>query len=160
MQVYLLLGGNIGNVIEHFHQSIEALKTIGKIIKTSSIVQSKAWGFESCDLFYNQVVVMQTDSTPEKILAFNQSIEQKLGRKRNHTREYASRTIDIDILYYGNEIIISPTLNIPHPRLHLRNFTLVPLVEIAPDFIHPVLLKSNQALLKESPDNSIITILP
>lgn len=159
MQVYLLLGGNIGNVIEHFQKSIDALTTIGIIIKKSSVVQSKAWGFESSDLFYNQVILIETDLTPEEVLAFNQSIEKKLGRMRDHTGIYSSRTIDIDILYYENKVTKSELLEIPHPRLHLRNFTLVPLVEIAPDFVHPIFLISNAELLNNCEDQSVVNFL-
>ncbi len=152
---YILLGGNLGDVQQHFKDALTAIESVAQIVNLSSIVESEPWGFESENLFLNQVIKIETSLSPLDLLQFNKKIELYLGReKANDTTSYSSRPIDIDILYYNDVVIESEQLQIPHPRLHLRNFTLVPLVEIAPDYIHPVLLKSNQELLNTTPDTS------
>lgn len=157
MKAYILLGGNIGDVRYYFQKSIESISASSTIIKKSSIVQSKAWGFESDDLFLNQVIEIDTNLPAEELLNSLHLIEKDLGRKRI-SNEYSSRTIDLDILYYGEAIMNNNELIIPHPRLHLRRFTLVPLAEIAPNYIHPTLLLSNQQLLEICQDNAIVQL--
>ncbi len=153
----LLFGGNLGNVQANFIQAeAKIAKTIGTVTQKSEIYESEAWGFESSDLFLNQVIVIQTKLNPIDILKRTQDIEFEIGRKeKTKNNEYTSRLIDIDILFFDSEIIKTETLTIPHPRLHLRNFTLQPLAEIMPLFMHPTLNKSISDLLKESPDTSI-----
>lgn len=157
MKAFILLGGNIGDVLNYFQKSIESISKNSTIVKQSSIVQSKAWGFESDDLFLNQVIEIDTQLTPEELLQNLHLIEQKLGRKRI-SNAYSDRTIDLDILYYGEAIIDNNALTIPHPRLHLRRFTLVPLAEIAPNYIHPILLQSNKQLLAVCQDDAIVEL--
>jgi 2-amino-4-hydroxy-6-hydroxymethyldihydropteridine diphosphokinase len=151
-QVYLLIGGNLGNRMKLLKEArIGIEKQIGKILKESSIYETAAWGFESENDFLNQVLVVETELNPLQVLEECQRIENQLGRVRasNH---YASRTMDIDILFYNDEIIQNERLTIPHPKLHLRRFTLEPLAEVSPEYIHPVLKMSIKKILDESTD--------
>jgi 2-amino-4-hydroxy-6-hydroxymethyldihydropteridine diphosphokinase len=151
--VYLLLGGNEGAVIDAFLSALVLIEhRIGSVKAQSSIYSSKAWGFDSEKDFLNQVVRIKTDLRPQSLLERTMQIENDLGRKRN-VPGYTSRTIDIDILFYNDLILNLENLVIPHPRLHLRNFTLTPLNDIAPDYIHPVFLESISTLLANCTDN-------
>ncbi|MCK5170064.1 MAG: 2-amino-4-hydroxy-6-hydroxymethyldihydropteridine diphosphokinase [Bacteroidales bacterium] len=153
-QVYLLIGGNLGDrykLIASAKQSIT--KKIGKIVKESSIYETAPWGFESEQDFLNQVVHISTNLTPKDVLNKCLEIEKELGRNRE-SEQYSSRTMDVDILFYNDEIIQLWNLIIPHEQLHKRRFTLEPLVEIAPGLIHPVIKKSISDILKECKDNS------
>ena len=139
---YLILGSNKGDKrknIENANKYI--LSNIGEIEKYSSIYESKAWGYNDPEPYYNQVIKLLTHLDPQTLLQKCLEIEDKLGRIRtgNH---YENRTIDIDILFHDKKIIETDNLVIPHPRLHLRNFVLIPLLEISPDLVHPVLNKS------------------
>ena len=156
-KIYLRLGGNIGDTKTIINNSIELIELLcGKVLKRSSIYQSEAWGFKSENRFLNQVLLVETELRPEDLLQTILSIEQKLGRDRNLIKGYSSRLIDIDILFYNNQIINQEKLIIPHPLLHKRKFTLIPLNEIAPDHIHPLLLKSINELLNECDDKLIV----
>jgi len=151
--VVLLLGGNLGDTKLYFQQAIEFIsERIGSTHVKSGLYESKAWGFDSEDLFLNQVITCKTNLNPISVLEKCLDIEKYLGRKRHKSLGYESRLIDIDILFYNNEEIHSERLDIPHPRLHERNFTLCPLCEIMPEFIHPVLQKRIDILLKECLD--------
>jgi 2-amino-4-hydroxy-6-hydroxymethyldihydropteridine diphosphokinase len=151
-KVYLLIGGNIGNRMANLHlATTHVVKDIGALIKSSSIYETEAWGPIEQPLFLNQVLVVETELSPTALLNHLLLIEQLMGRNRDIPM--GPRTIDIDILYYNNEIINSPMLTIPHPRISERNFVLLPLTEIAPDFLHPVLHKNNALLLKECGDS-------
>lgn len=148
-QVTLITGADIGDAqknIENVTSFIEI--RIGKIVESSSVHTSKAWGFESHTTFYNQVLVCETALTPELVLDEIWKIEAIFGRTRGKER-YSSRTMDIDILFYGNEIRCSELLTIPHSMIEARSFVLEPLSEIMGSFIHPVLNKSIDALKKE-----------
>ena len=121
------------------------------MIKKSSVYQTAAWGKPDQYDFLNQAVQVKTSLSPTQVLEIILSIESDLGRQRNE--KWDARTIDIDILYFGNQIINSSNLLVPHASLHLRKFALIPLVELAPDFIHPIFKKSNRVLLEECSDN-------
>jgi 2-amino-4-hydroxy-6-hydroxymethyldihydropteridine diphosphokinase len=152
-EVYLCLGGNLGNCLATFGQvCVQIKETVGKITSQSSLYQSQAWGMEDAPDFLNQVIKVETKISAEGLLIFLLEIEKELGRKRAETTTYQSRLIDIDILFFNKKIIKAETLEIPHPRLHLRKFVLEPLNEIAPHFIHPVLNKSISELLESCPD--------
>lgn len=151
MEVTLIFGGNQGDRKALIDEAIQKMASIGKIKQRSSLYETAPWGFESPDAFYNQVVIYNTPFTPEEVLQKCQEIEKCLGRKRSGT-QFCSRTMDIDILFYDSQIIHTPTLTIPHPRLTQRNFVLAPLNEIMPDFKHPGIGKKISELLKESPD--------
>jgi len=154
--VYLLLGGNEGDVKHKFMFACELIEQrIGKLLVKSPLYQSEAWGFSSTALFLNQVIVIDTHLNEEVVLNHILSIEHELGRKRqSNSKEYQNRTIDIDILFFNNLICETPFLAIPHPRLHLRKFTLCPLNDIAPALVHPVFQKTIEELLAICPDTS------
>ena len=153
-QIYLLTGGNLGDRYSLLERAKKIIvEKIGEIIKESSIYETMPWGFNSEQNFLNQVFNVSTDLSPKEILNKCFEIEKELGRVRQ-SEQYSSRTIDIDILFYNDEIIHEQELIIPHERLHKRRFTLEPLVEIAPDLIHPVIKKSLSDILKECNDTS------
>ena len=118
---------------------------IGRIIVQSSIYETEAWGIEDQPVFLNQVIFVETLLDASAVLACCQKIESKLGRVRQE--KWGARLIDIDILYFNDERIETPHMVIPHPYIHLRKFTLIPLCEIAEDYIHPLLHLSNKELL-------------
>lgn len=149
--VYLLTGANLGNPEKQLKDAMnEITERVGKITKASSIYESEAWGVEDQPIFLNQVLEVISPLSATKILQSIQQIELVLGRIR--TQRWGSRTIDIDILYFNNEIIHDPDLQVPHPYIQERNFTLIPLNEIAPNFEHPIFKKTNQQLLMDSKD--------
>jgi 2-amino-4-hydroxy-6-hydroxymethyldihydropteridine diphosphokinase len=157
--VYLLLGGNLQDVAQTFLSAISKIKsTIGPVLLSSSLYESEPWGFESSNVFLNQVILVKSQLEPIQLLNRIQNIELELGRTRTVNADgFESRIIDIDILYFNSEIIQLPNLDIPHYALHERRFTLAPLAEIAPNFIHPIFNKKNLTLLNECNDSSIVT---
>jgi len=156
-KVFIGLGGNVGNVSENLDIAIEKIKElIGPVIKQSSLYKTEPWGNKNQDDFLNQVVCVETNLKPGKFLKNILAIEKIMGRNRNKDNQFAPRTIDIDILFYGKKIIRRNNLIIPHPRLHLRNFVLTPLMEIVPGFMHPVLNKTIKDLFKNNTDLSVV----
>jgi 2-amino-4-hydroxy-6-hydroxymethyldihydropteridine diphosphokinase len=155
-QVYLLIGGNLGDRFHLLEQAKGLIcNTFGVLIKESSIYESEPWGFDSDQNFLNQVVVISTEFKPIDVLDKCQDIENKLGRVRE-SENYSSRTMDIDILFIDGKIIDTKKIIVPHEHLHKRRFTLEPLVELVPDFIHPKFNISLIDLLKECTDKSIV----
>ncbi|UBM62036.1 2-amino-4-hydroxy-6-hydroxymethyldihydropteridine diphosphokinase [Candidatus Sulfidibacterium hydrothermale] len=152
--VYLLLGSNIPSRTGYLTGGIRQIRQhIGKIREVSAVYESEPWGFDASVFFLNQVVCVETGLAPEKLLEKTQEIERLLGRKEKSKGEkYSSRTLDLDILFYDDAVIDKPDLTVPHPRMAERKFTLVPLAEIAPDKMHPVLNKSCAHLLTECAD--------
>lgn len=149
---YLLLGSNIEPRISFLKKAEQEIQQrIGKLIKTSGIYETAPWGFEDATSFLNKVLLVSTELGADAMLEIIHNIEEEMGRVRKGA-SYSSRTIDIDILYYEAEVVKSNRLQIPHPRLHLRKFTLLPLVEIAPDFLHPKFHLTNKKLLRECTD--------
>jgi 2-amino-4-hydroxy-6-hydroxymethyldihydropteridine diphosphokinase len=156
--IYLLSGSNLGNRMVWLEQALAAIeKNVGQIKAQSSLYETAAWGKEDQPPFLNQVVEISTELAPLELIYRLLSIEKDLERTREES--WAPRTIDLDILYYGDQIFSTTELTIPHPRLHLRRFTLVPLCEIAPLFVHPVLKKNNLQLLEECPDQLQVSLL-
>ena len=154
--VYLSLGSNIGDRQLFLQLSIGLISyRIGEVKQVSSIVETPAWGFEG-DPFYNACLSLETALSPQKVLEELLTIEKILGRKRKTTKEYQARNIDLDILLFGEEIIRSQNLSIPHPRMEKRNFVLAPLAEIAPGTLHPILNKSIEQLYQETEDPTLI----
>ncbi len=157
--IYLLLGGNEGSVSQNFLSALSYIeKRIGEVIEKSPIYISQPWGFDSEQDFLNQVIMVKTDLSPQNVLQYVLEIENILGRKRIGSG-YSSRSLDIDILFYNNLILNSQNLIIPHPRLHLRKFTLNPLNDIAPDLIHPVFKQSISQLKQNCQDNCTVKLI-
>jgi 2-amino-4-hydroxy-6-hydroxymethyldihydropteridine diphosphokinase len=130
----------------------EIAHEIGVIEVFSSIYESEPWGFESENMFLNQVIRVKTILSPIDLLDKALKIESRLGRRRGVGEGYVSRSIDIDILFFNDEIIAENRLAVPHPKIPERMFTLVPLTEIDPDFVHPATGKSVKEMLDECPD--------
>lgn len=158
--IILCLGTNQGNRLDNL---IDARKNIqeriGSITCTSSVFESEPWGYSDTVQYLNQVVCISSELLPDEILQLCLKIEVDMGRKRT-IAGYESRIIDIDILFYGSQCIDKADLIIPHPRLHLRKFVLLPLDEILPEFMHPILNKSIRELVKIcNDDNKVKKIL-
>ncbi len=159
IDLYLLLGGNLGDKKETFLQATKRLEQqLGKLAKQSEIYETEPWGFDSKDYFWNQVLVFKTELSPQEVLKNTKSIELELGRVRGEER-YASRMIDIDILFYGNLQLNEDNLQLPHPRMINRNFVLKPLCEVAPKFVHPVFNKDISQLLAQCEDNLAVSVV-
>lgn len=149
---YLILGGNIGNRLQNLQDAIQLIsKKAGVIAEISDIFTTSAWGNTDQPDFLNQAVCLQTHLTAEYLLETLISIEQLLGRVRDH-QKWTERVIDIDILFYNADIINTPDLKIPHPYLQERMFVLIPMSQLAPMFVHPALNKNIQTLLLECTD--------
>lgn len=150
-EVYLLTGGNIGNRLAYLSKAKEEIaKRCGSILKESSVYETAAWGKEDQGAFLNQVLQIETNLHPEELLKTILEIEERLGRKRQ--LKYGPRIIDIDILFFDDDIINEHALKVPHPQMQNRRFVLVPLNEIAPAKIHPTLHKTIAQILAECPD--------
>ena len=148
---YLLIGGNLGNRIENLAMARSLIENeLGKIIKVSSIYETAAWGITKQPDFLNQVLLIKTKFSPEKMMQLILSIENKMGRVR--TQKNASRIIDIDISFFNDEIISNENLTFPHPEIQNRKFAMIPLNEIASDLVHPVFKQSIKNLLSTSKD--------
>lgn len=149
--VYLLLGSNMGDSEQTLAVAINMIKkNIGKVTKSSSIYRTAAWGKEDQPDFLNQIVVASSLLTAPAILKQIFSIEKEMGRVR--TTKYAARVIDIDILFFNDEIIHTQNLIIPHSQIQNRRFVLIPLAEVAPFYQHPLLKKTAKELLLICPD--------
>lgn len=149
--VYLLSGTNLGDRQENLRQARELLGTkAGKAEKLSALYETAAWGITDQPAFWNQAILLRTELSPGELLTEINRIEQLLGRQRG--QRWGARTLDLDILYYEDQVIATEKLSVPHPGIANRRFTLVPLAEIAPGFVHPVLQKSTLELLELCPD--------
>jgi 2-amino-4-hydroxy-6-hydroxymethyldihydropteridine diphosphokinase len=155
-KVFLGIGGNIGNKLHNFERVQELIsKKLGRIVAKSSIYETPAWGFHSEYLFWNQVICIETILEPLEMLWRIKEIEEIFGLKSSDER-YTNRIMDIDILYVDQEYFERNKLIIPHPRIQERKFVLAPLVEIAPDFKHPLFRLTNLQMLENCKDQSII----
>jgi len=151
-KVFLLLGTNLGSRKENLQLAFKILNAHAlKIKQYSSVYETAAWGKTDQQPFLNQVLEIETAIAAEDLLTCILYIEKKMGRSR--VEKWGERLIDIDILFYASSVIKSPRLSIPHPYLQERRFTLVPLVEIAPDFVHPTLNKDMRELLNDCEDS-------
>ncbi|OQX76075.1 MAG: 2-amino-4-hydroxy-6-hydroxymethyldihydropteridine diphosphokinase [Bacteroidetes bacterium 4484_276] len=154
---FLLLGSNQGNRVENLSRAMHVIRNkIGKIHRVSAIYETEAWGFESKQHFYNMVISTETELGATEALRKILEIETALGRQRKNNGGYTSRLIDIDILFFNDEIIDDPQLQIPHPRLHQRMFTLMPLMEVSPKKIHPVFGKPISELINQCTDKLMV----
>ncbi|GAB2976970.1 2-amino-4-hydroxy-6-hydroxymethyldihydropteridine diphosphokinase [Mucilaginibacter puniceus] len=155
VKVFLLLGSNLGNRNLLLQQAIRCIEAeISPVIKQSAVYETQSWGKTDSPDYLNQVVLIQTALSAQLILQKILNIEWVIGRVREE--KWGPRLIDIDILFYGDALINEPELKVPHPELHKRKFTLEPLAEIAPDFIHPTLNKKILQLKNELKDNLIV----
>ena len=151
-KIYLSIGSNKGNRYSFIKEALRLIqKDIGEVILISKIYETKSWGFQSDD-FLNLCILIKSELIPAELIIKLKNLEERIGRERNNDKIEA-REIDIDILFYSDKIVNQKDLIIPHQRLHLRNFVLYPLNDIAADFIHPILLKSVNELLDECEDN-------
>jgi 2-amino-4-hydroxy-6-hydroxymethyldihydropteridine diphosphokinase len=152
---FLLLGTNQGEqAINLIEAKAKISRELGLIITASSIYKTAAWGMKNQPDFYNQVIIVKTEYDPVQTLTILQNIENQLGRIRNE--KWGPRIIDIDILFFNDLVMDSPTLKLPHPEMQNRMFTLTPLAEVAENFIHPVYLKSIKLLMQECTDQLMV----
>lgn len=152
-RVYLGLGSNISRE-ENLAKCIAALKKKFNVLRISNVYETLPVGYKNQENFFNMAVEIETRLEPEKLFSEIMNIEKSLGRVREK-RNYP-RTIDIDILFYDDLVIESESLIVPHPRMHERAFVLVPLAEIAPDFVHPVFKKSVKEMLRSAGRNGVV----
>ncbi|MCW3807383.1 2-amino-4-hydroxy-6-hydroxymethyldihydropteridine diphosphokinase [Plebeiibacterium marinum] len=152
-KVLLLVGGNLGDRFSNL-ENVKALieEKIGGVVEESSIYESEPWGFEHAQNFYNQVLEVESLYTEYEILDIAQEIERVMGRKAKTKTGYEGRPMDIDILFYNDLVFETERLTIPHPRLHERRFTLMPLAQKWNSLLHPVLNKTMEELLLECKD--------
>jgi len=156
---YLSLGGNLGNTIEIFQNSMEILtKKVGKITQLSSLYQTAAWGPIPQNDFINQVIEVETKLSAPELMDILLEIELQQGRVRQE--RWGPRTLDLDIIFFGEQLISRENLEIPHPRMTDRKFVLVPMTEINPSFVHPKIQKTMEKLLLECKDESECRALP
>lgn len=157
--VFLSLGGNIGDRELYIQGAISDIKAkIGDVKKLSNIYETEAWGVENQQAYLNNCIEIQTNLSEDDLLSQLLLIEQKHGRIRQENFQYQARTIDLDILFYDDNIINKSNLIIPHPRIQDRLFVLKPLHDIAPHFIHPTLNLSVSQLIDNCIDNLTVTL--
>lgn len=150
--VFFLLGSNQGDKISRLTEArLQISRHVGPIVTTSSVYKTDAWGNKNQENFLNQVIEVETELEPYAVLRLIQDIENKAGRKR--MEKWGARTLDIDILLWEDKVVANDDLQIPHPGIADRRFTLVPLAEIAPLLIHPILQKTINKLLEDCSDN-------
>ena len=156
--VYIGIGSNLGEKHKNCLRAIEMIEQIPgcKPIKQSDLYLTKPVGVEDQDWYVNGVMSLKTDLPPQDLLNHLMSIEEKMGRVRRERWE--SRIIDLDILFFGQQIINEKNLTVPHPRLHFRRFVLVPMTQIAPDLTHPSLGLTMAELLGKCPDDGQVVI--
>lgn len=153
---YLLLGSNLGDREASLISARKSLATFGEITATSALYETEAWGLENQPMFLNQALILSTDLPPEELLVKIAEIEETLGRVQ--TEKWHPRIIDIDILGMDDLIVETDELSIPHPCLHERNFALIPLLEIAPEWVHPVLNVTVEEMYLHSEDQREVFI--
>ena len=158
-KVFIITGGNIGDRMKNLETAEKMIEEqIGHIIQTSKIYETEAWGINDQPSFYNQVLIVETNFSADKVIKKILKIEEDMGRVR--TIKNAARNIDIDILFFNDDIVNEENLTIPHPQMINRRFVLMPLNEIASAKIHPVYNKSVAQLLAECKDELKVTPLP
>lgn len=143
--VYLALGSNVGDRLSNLKEAIASLSPQMDVKAKSHVYETPPWGYENQSPFYNQVIKVKTYLEPERLLRHLKRLEVALGRKPSF--QNGPRSIDIDMLFYDDLIMNTPVVTLPHPRLHERGFVLLPLMDIAPDLLHPVSQKSVREMI-------------
>ncbi len=148
---FILFGSNQGDKQALLERACTLINNrCGMLVERSSAYTTEPWGFEAEEWFLNELLVVETELRPDELMDRLLEIEAELGRVRHPEKVgYCSRTVDLDILYYGDQIINTEKVTVPHPRLHLRKFALMPLCEIIPDFLHPIFNLSQTQLLEK-----------
>jgi 2-amino-4-hydroxy-6-hydroxymethyldihydropteridine diphosphokinase len=155
IDVFLLLGSNLGDRRTLLSEAIKHIETgVGPVLRASSVYETQSWGKTDAPDYLNQVLLLQTKMTAYQVLKKILAIELSMGRMREE--KWGSRTIDIDILFYGDAVIDEPDLKVPHPEMHKRRFTLAPLAELAPEFEHPLIKKNILQLKNELIDDLVV----
>ncbi|MGH7898368.1 MAG: 2-amino-4-hydroxy-6-hydroxymethyldihydropteridine diphosphokinase [Candidatus Binatia bacterium] len=159
--VFIGLGSNLGDRRANIADALDRIRKLPgtRIVKESSLYESEPHG-DAKTWFVNGVIETETDFSPENLLKKLKAIESAMGRKRVKGKRWGSRIIDLDILFYGNLVIRKRTLKIPHPELANRRFVLLPLSELAPQIIHPVVQASISELLSAVSDTKKIALMP
>ncbi|MBM4166314.1 MAG: 2-amino-4-hydroxy-6-hydroxymethyldihydropteridine diphosphokinase [Ignavibacteria bacterium] len=154
-KVFLGLGSNIGNRIEYLQKAYEEISKHYKLLSASVMYETEPIGEKNQQNFLNAVVEIETNETPEQLFSFIKTLEKKIGRRQRKT--WQPREIDIDILLFGNEIIETEHLSIPHKEMHKRKFVLIPFVEIAPNCVHTTLQQTIANVLNDCTNNHSVT---
>ncbi len=151
---YLLTGSNLGNRQQHLSDALSSIGSLaGEVTAVSAVYESPAWGFEHPVPFLNQAIRVATELSPGEMMSTIAGIEEHMGRKRSGNG-YEARNIDIDILLFDDLVLEERMLSIPHPRMHLRRFALVPLLDIDESLVHPGFRRSIRSLLHDCTDRS------
>jgi 2-amino-4-hydroxy-6-hydroxymethyldihydropteridine diphosphokinase len=152
--VYLSLGSNLGDRQVQLQDALAKLAAVGRVVATSSFYETEPVEFTQQPWFLNCAIALETNKTPEQLMAAILRIEEEMGRRR--VQKKGPRAIDIDILLFDDTIVDSKELTIPHPAMHQRRFVLEPLAEIAPELVHPVLKKTIGELLDSLPPGQVV----
>ena len=153
------LGSNLGDRFAALRRAMEMINgEAGEIIATSSVWETEPWGFDADDQFLNMVIVLKTALEPKGLIQRFRSIEGRMGRKKSGGGKYESRIIDLDILFWDDRVISLPGLEVPHPKLDSRRFVLEPLMEVAPETVHPVTGLTVAEMLQFCEDNSDVRL--
>lgn len=156
-RIVILLGTNLDNRLINLQKAeLEIGHRVGAVFQRSKIYQTAPWGNLEQEDFLNQILIIESNKNPHEVLSLLLTIELEMGRVRN--QQYEPRIIDLDIIYFGDEIIETKDLIVPHPFIQDRRFTLVPLVELIPNLVHPVFKRTNYELLLQTTDDSSVII--
>lgn len=156
--VYLSIGSNLGDRADNLKQAVTSLSPQMRVRKKSKVYETPPWGYTEQDPFLNQALMATTYLEPEPLLKHLKRLEVALGRKA--TFRYGPRLIDLDILFFDDLILDTPILTIPHPHVHERGFVLLPLMDIAPDHVHPVTRKSAREMIALCNTEGIVPYQP